>query len=294
MSEPDAVSNPIEALTDRAVECSILVADLFDKRDPTAVNLFNEFVQLATEALDLYEAKLGQMKASRNSFMDQVSDKLARLQKATEMVTRYRNRCANATKAGAAVQQEITELTQKKDQLIADLARSASLRIELEQVTQSCRDIEREFPVRVSEISSKKVQQTNLLAQIEELSKNSIEAHEAVKRRIRKNQMKANELQAMIRRWAARPKASESPVSSPPPPTAEPRRKRGPSLIIHQTEDEDTDHLRTLRSAMEEALKQNRALKNQVRNRRQDLAAMHEENSSLKEIMRLHMADADT
>jgi hypothetical protein len=65
-----------------------------------------------------------------------------------------------------------------------------------------------------------------------------------------------------------------------------PKSKASPSMIIHRTQDADADHVRTLRSAMEDALKQNATLKAEVINIRQDLAAMHEENAALKEIMR--------
>ena len=76
------------------------------------------------------------------------------------------------------------------------------------------------------------------------------------------------------------------PVKQP-----EPVHKVGPSMIVHRTQDANADEVRMLRIEMEEAIKENAALRSQLINIEQDIGAMHEENIALKALMRTAMAE---
>jgi hypothetical protein len=103
--------------------------------------------------------------------------------------------------------------------------------------------------------------------------------------------MKAIELEAKIRRASSAIAAAAEPAPAPPPPAKEVKPKVGPSLIIHRTQDADADEVRMLRSAMEEAIKQNSLMRAQIANIEQDLVAMREENVALKALTRTIMAN---
>jgi hypothetical protein len=54
----------------------MVIAGLFEKRDPSAPSANNDFYSLAMRALDLHQGQLVEMKASRANFLDQVSSKV--------------------------------------------------------------------------------------------------------------------------------------------------------------------------------------------------------------------------
>jgi len=87
--------------------------------------------------------------------------------------------------------------------------------------------------------------------------------------RIRKNQVKAAEFEAMISRWAISAGPQEAPEIAPWP-----KQVKRPSMIVHRTRDADTDEILALRAEMEEAIKQNAALRLQLVNIHHDFAAM--------------------
>jgi predicted nucleic acid-binding Zn-ribbon protein len=285
MSDPELTD--IDEVTSRACATSMDVAERFEKHDPSAAAAYNDFYSVAIQALNLHQKQLNDMQASRNSFLDQVSRRLETMQTLNEEVTRLEDQVAATTKSVAALKVEIQNGQDKNKLLALKLSRYSMLSDELATLTQSCEDLKGRIPGIEGQIASEKAHQAQINGEIELLRKKLAEGDEVTKRRLKKSQMKALELEAKI-------KKSATVVSAPEPAkeTATGKPKVGPSLIIHRTQDADADEVRRLRTAMEEAIKQNAAVKAQLTNLQQDLAAMHEENTALKTLMRNIMGEA--
>jgi hypothetical protein len=270
----------LDSLTGQALEASINVAELFERRDPSAPAAFNEFYTLAVQALDMHAMQLDQMARARSDFDDQLSFTLTKLQNAAET----RENIAERKKSSQIMSAEIESLTDGNRLLASKLVRYSSLETEIDSLSRSIARLEAKLPQIQDEITAEQSKQAKILAEIEALGSVSSESDEVLRRKIKKNQMKIVELEAVIR------KTQSTSASEPPVQREEPKPKVAPSMIIHRTQDSDADEVRVLRTAMEECLQQNSAVKSELLNLRQDLAAMQEENAALKELMRSLLA----
>jgi chromosome segregation ATPase len=283
MTDPEL--SDIDIVTSKACETSMVVADLFEKHDPSAASAYNEFYTVAIQALNLHQGQLAEMQASRDSFLDQVALRLQTMSTLNEEVSRLEEQIDSTTKSVASLKEEIHNGQQQNQLLTHKLSRYSMLSDDLATLTESCEDLRSKIPVIEGQIASEKAHQIQLNSEIERLRKRLAEGDEVTKRRLKKSQMKALELEAKIKK-----STSTAPPPEPLKTTTKVQPKVGPSLIIHRTQDADADEVRRLRTAMEEAIKQNAAVKAQLTNLQQDLAAMHEENTALKALMRNIMA----
>lgn len=273
----------IDRLTSEACETSMTVADLFERRDPTAVSAYNDFYKVAIAALDKHGEKLSEMKASHAKFMDQVVMSMEQLQGMTEEVTQLEEEVTSSEAQVALLKEQIAGATDNNRILNNKLSRRAYVADELAQVSRDLEALRAQLPGYTEQIEAEKKKQQEYEAEIETLERKIAEAGSTSRSKIKKNQMKANELEQKI-------KKSESasvfePLTLKPEPEQE-EEKAGPSMIIHRTQDAEADEVRMLRAEMEEAIKKNTALKAQLNGMVQDLAAMHEENVALKAVMR--------
>lgn len=273
----------IDRLTSEACETSMTVADLFERRDPTAVSAYNDFYKVAIAALDKHGEKLSEMKASHAKFMDQVVMSMEQLQGMTEEVTQLEEEVTSSEGQVALLKEQIAGATDNNRILNNKLSRRAYVADELAQVSRDLEALRAQLPGYTEQIEAEKKKQQEYEAEIETLERKIAEAGSTSRSKIKKNQMKANELEQKI-------KKSESasvfePLVLKPEPEKE-EEKVGPSMIIHRTQDAEADEVRMLRAEMEEAIKKNTALKAQLNGMAQDLAAMHEENVALKAVMR--------
>jgi chromosome segregation ATPase len=281
----DGQASEIDTVTSNACETSMVVAGLFEKRDPSAVSAYNNFYSLAMRALDLHQAQLAEMKASRANFLDQVSLKLMEMQTMNEEVERLEEQCTAVARTVASLREELKIANERNQLLSKKLTRHTALNEELAATAKSCDDLRPQIPDVEAQIAFEKARQAQLTADIEKEQQTLIEGNPTIRQKLKKNQMKAIELEAKIKRASTAAAAAVEPPPPPPPPR-EVKPKEGPSLIIHRTQDADADEVRMLRSAMEEAIKQNSLIKTQITNLEQDLAAMHEENVALKALTR--------
>lgn len=273
----------IDRLTGEACETSMTVADLFERRDPTAVSAYNDFYKVAIAALDKHGEKLGEMKASHDKFMDQVVMSMEQLQVVTEEVSQLEEEVTASEGQISALKEQVTGATDNNRLLANKLSRRAYVAEELAHVSEELESMRSELPTYAEQIEAEQKKQEEFQAEIEILEKKIAEAGSTSRSKIKKNQMKASELEAKIKRSESASKF-ESVVLKPQEP--EPVEEAGPSMIIHRTQDAEADEVRMLRAEMEEAITKNAALKAQLRGMAQDLAAMHEENVALKAVMR--------
>jgi regulator of replication initiation timing len=203
------------------------------------------------------------------------------MQVLNEQVTRLEDQVIDTKKSVASLKEEIQNSKDRNKLLAVKLKRYAMLADELATLNKNCEDVRARIPGVEGQIAAEKAQQTQINSEIEKLKKKLTEGDEVTKRRLKKSQMKALELEAKIKR-----SASTAAVPEPPKEVTPTRPKVGPSLIIHRTQDADAEEVRALRSAMEDAIRQNAALKAQISNLQQDLTAMHEENTALKAVLR--------
>jgi DNA repair exonuclease SbcCD ATPase subunit len=265
----------------------MVVAELFEKHDPSAASAYTDFYSLAMRALDLHQAQLAEMKASRANFLDQVSLKLMEMQTLNEEVERLEEQCTAVTRTVASLREDVKIANERNQLLLKKLTRHTALNEELAAMVKSCDDLRPQIPEVEAQIASERARQAQLTADIEREQQLLREGNPTIRQKLKKNQMKAIELEAKIRRASSAAAAAAAAVEpAPPPPPKEIRPKVGPSLIIHRTQDADADEVRMLRSAMEEAIKQNALIKAQIANLEQDLVAMHEENVALKALTR--------
>jgi regulator of replication initiation timing len=274
----DADGDDIEAITAQACETSTVVGDLFEEQNPSAAAAFNDFYALAIRALDLQQAQLSEMQSTRDDFLDQVSLKLLKMGTMKEEVTKLEDQVQATIRNIGFLRDEKESLIERNRILAIRLSRYATLNDELAAIGRSCDDIEPQLPHIRDQIAAEKARQAQLRAEIERVNRLLSEGDPTTRQKLKKNQMKVLELEAKIKKTGSVPSVID---------LLEPEIKpAGPSMIIHRTQDSEADEVRTLRTAMEEAIKQNAAIRTQITGLDSDLTAMHQENEALKKVLR--------
>jgi hypothetical protein len=232
------------------------------------------------QALDLHQLSLTHMRMSRDDFMDQVSTKLTKLQTMNEELGSAREILESRGRTTRNLQDEIDSIGCKNKILTNKLVRYSLVDAELESLRRDVALVQGNLPRYQEQIADERDKQTRLMAEIAMIG--PAQNNEVIRRKLKKNQMKIAELEAVIRKSVSTAAAAPTrTVSEPVGP-----RRRAPSLIIHRTQDSAADELRLLKNVMESSIRENAEVKSELASIALDLAAMEQENLTLKALLR--------
>jgi hypothetical protein len=183
------------------------------------------------------------------------------------------------------LQDEIDSILCQNKILANKLVRCSSIEAELESFTREVSLLQGSLPKYQRQIAAEKERQAAIMAELAMMGPSA--NLDVIRRRVKKNQMKILELEAVIRKSASAPSVQQKA-------TQETAKRKAPSLIIHRTQDSAADEVRLLRTVMEQCISENTAVRSELKSMATDLAAMQEENRTLKVLMRNLMPDGKT
>lgn len=282
-----------ETLATRACEMSLTVTNRIESRHPSVETSYYEFSQTALRGLEAYETAIRQLTETRDTMMKIASDSTSQYRFLEEQAIHFEADCANSDRRIRELKDEIDAANDGIRLLRSKLSRSSVVDVDSETTQQVLSDAKARLPVLSERVSAEKAKQKVFEERIANFKQRTGDTDATVRNRIKKNQMRATELEAKIKRTLSMKDVTSDTsgqVQSKPEPVVE--KPAGPSMIIHRTHDAEADEVRMLRTAMEDAITKNASLKAQLIGIQQDLSAMHEENSALKEVMRSVMASA--
>ncbi|OHS96854.1 hypothetical protein TRFO_09751 [Tritrichomonas foetus] len=222
---------------------------------------------------------MNDIKRENEYLVDDISQKLIKLQNLSEDITQYEEEIKRSQEEMEKFKQQIDEQTQINGVLSAKLDKRKLLIPQIKNVFKSLSEIEKTNSAGATEdIEFELIKQKELRDQIEKIKRSMNDTTIRSKSLIKKNQMKASELEAKIKRNSSSTNLLTLEQNE--------KQKVGPSMIIHKTQDSQADEVRLLHTSMEDSLRANSTLRAQLNNLKSDLNAVREENAALKELMR--------
>jgi len=263
----------------KACEESMKIQDMIEEMPPNIVESFKEFHDLAIRALDCQLERVSTLELNDSNYYDIIANN-ANLLKAA------RENADNLNKNIQTLQARIAKISLENDEMALKLGEIRKKPINIRFLKQFNSHI-----LEIEDLSSKIMTYTELCKEkeqkiaefkqsIDDFHRNKSDSKMELLNRIKKNNKKIAELEARVKKSMVLSTSQKKECFSEVIPT------QSPSTIIHRTVDSSQDQIRVLKSAMEESIKRNTSLKVQLKGLDQDIAAMKEENTALKEIMR--------
>lgn len=269
----------IEELTSEACEKSILVKDLFEASDPTAPSQFQELLEITSKAIKLQTSLLEKTQEEYDKINNNCDVALYKIRNVDEDIEDFEKEIENLKRSIKEIKQEMNNEIKKTNELNVDTEECNDYNKEIDELNKKIDELNKELPNIDDEIRNELKRQKAIEMSLEGYENKLNELNEQERSRSKKNQMKVEELKAKIRRNSSSSNLLNDNYGND-------KKEAGPSIIIHRTTDSRADELRLLRTTMEDSLKENVKIKNQISNIEQDLEAMRIENASLKTLMR--------
>ncbi|EAX99271.1 hypothetical protein TVAG_112870 [Trichomonas vaginalis G3] len=257
---------------------SLDIQDLIQKHDPSAVQEFQIFYDQAIKALDLQTANLSSLEKESITYHDSYNNSAKSLKSLKDKVKSLNQEKMQLndtidilTYENNILEEQCKGLFDKEDSTdYESLIKSAQNMID--ELEQKDKELDEELAIENNKNTN------DLAKEIPNLKKQIEDLEDGLAVKMKKNQRRAKEIEVRIKKFDSQNNTDQKQETV----DDSDEENDGPSTIIHRTSASIQEQIRDVRASLERALKQNGALKTNLKDLLTDLDAMHEENFQLK------------